>query len=111
MRRSEEHTSELQSRQYHSEMWSPMAIAVIGGLTVSTVLTLVLIPTLYLSLIHIYDKERTLVDIYSVSHTFVAVHKWMTQSFGSQMKGLRADFGEVFLTPIRAFPNHRKDIR
>ena len=30
-----------------SEMWSPMAIAVIGGLTVSTVLTLVLIPTLY----------------------------------------------------------------
>lgn len=30
-----------------SEMWSPMAIAVIGGLTVSTVLTLVLIPTVY----------------------------------------------------------------
>ena len=30
-----------------SEMWSPMAIAVIGGLTVSTILTLVLIPTLY----------------------------------------------------------------
>ena len=30
-----------------SEMWSPMAIAVIGGLTVSTVLTLILIPTLY----------------------------------------------------------------
>ena len=27
-----------------SEMWSPMAIAVIGGLTVSTILTLVLIP-------------------------------------------------------------------
>ena len=26
------------------------------------------------------DKERTLVDIYSISHTFVAVHKWMTQS-------------------------------
>lgn len=30
-----------------SEMWSPMAISVIGGLTISTVLTLVLIPTLY----------------------------------------------------------------
>ena len=30
-----------------SEMWSPMAIAVIGGLTISTVLTLILIPTLY----------------------------------------------------------------
>ena len=30
-----------------SEMWSPMAIAVIGGLTVSTILTLILIPTLY----------------------------------------------------------------
>jgi len=30
-----------------SEMWSPMGIAVIGGLTVSTILTLVLIPTLY----------------------------------------------------------------
>ena len=30
-----------------SEMWSPMAIAVIGGLSVSTILTLILIPTLY----------------------------------------------------------------
>ena len=30
-----------------SEMWRPMAWAVIGGLTVSTVLTLLLIPTLY----------------------------------------------------------------
>ncbi len=30
-----------------AEMWRPMAIAVIGGLSVSTVLTLVLIPTLY----------------------------------------------------------------
>ncbi len=30
-----------------SEMWRPMAWAVIGGLTVSTVLTLILIPTLY----------------------------------------------------------------
>ncbi len=30
-----------------SEMWRPMAIAVIGGLAISTVLTLILIPTLY----------------------------------------------------------------
>ena len=30
-----------------SEMWSPMAIAVIGGLSVSTILTFILIPTLY----------------------------------------------------------------
>ena len=30
-----------------SEMWRPMGIAVIGGLTISTVLTLILIPTLY----------------------------------------------------------------
>jgi HAE1 family hydrophobic/amphiphilic exporter-1 len=30
-----------------SEMWRPMGIAVIGGLTVSTILTLVLIPVLY----------------------------------------------------------------
>ena len=30
-----------------SEMWSPMAIAVIGGLAVSTILTLVYVPTMY----------------------------------------------------------------
>ena len=30
-----------------AEMWSPMAIAVIGGLAVSTVLTLVYVPTMY----------------------------------------------------------------
>ena len=30
-----------------SEMWKPMAITVIGGLTVSTILTLVIVPTLY----------------------------------------------------------------
>lgn len=32
-----------------SEMWSPMAIAVIGGLSVSTVLTLIYVPTMYCS--------------------------------------------------------------
>ena len=30
-----------------SEMWKPMAVTVIGGLTVSTILTLVIIPTVY----------------------------------------------------------------
>ncbi len=30
-----------------AEMWRPMAIAVIGGLVISTILTLILIPTLY----------------------------------------------------------------
>jgi HAE1 family hydrophobic/amphiphilic exporter-1 len=30
-----------------SEMWKPMAVTVIGGLTVSTVLTLVIVPTVY----------------------------------------------------------------
>jgi len=35
------------SNSQGSEMWKPMAITVIGGLTVSTVLTLVIIPTIY----------------------------------------------------------------
>jgi HAE1 family hydrophobic/amphiphilic exporter-1 len=30
-----------------SEMWSPMGIAVIGGLSISTILTLILVPVLY----------------------------------------------------------------
>ena len=30
-----------------SEMWRPMGVAVIGGLTVSTILTLVFVPTMY----------------------------------------------------------------
>ena len=35
------------SNSQGSEMWKPMAITVIGGLTVSTMLTLIIIPTLY----------------------------------------------------------------
>ena len=35
------------SRGQGSEMWKPMAVTVIGGLTVSTMLTLVVVPTLY----------------------------------------------------------------
>ncbi|MDL2213730.1 efflux RND transporter permease subunit, partial [Bacteroides sp. OttesenSCG-928-N06] len=30
-----------------SEMWRPMGVAVIGGLAISTILTLILIPSLY----------------------------------------------------------------
>ena len=35
------------SKSQGSEMWKPMAITVIGGLTVSTLLTLVVVPTMY----------------------------------------------------------------
>ena len=30
-----------------SEMWRPMAISIFGGLTISTIVTLILIPTIY----------------------------------------------------------------
>jgi HAE1 family hydrophobic/amphiphilic exporter-1 len=30
-----------------SEMWKPMAIAIFGGLTFSTLVTLILVPTIY----------------------------------------------------------------
>ncbi|MGQ9853632.1 MAG: efflux RND transporter permease subunit, partial [Candidatus Oleimicrobiaceae bacterium] len=35
------------SRSEGSETWVPLGVAVIGGLTVSTVITLVFVPTLY----------------------------------------------------------------
>lgn len=41
-----------------AEMWRPMAVAVIGGLTVSTVLTLILIPTLYCVFAGVGVKNR-----------------------------------------------------
>ena len=40
-----------------SEIWQPMGIAIIGGLTLSTILTLVVIPTLYASF-HAGDIKR-----------------------------------------------------
>lgn len=40
-----------------SEIWQPMGISIIGGLTVSTLLTLVLIPTIYCSL-NVRDIKR-----------------------------------------------------
>ena len=35
------------SKGQGSEMWKPMAVTVIGGLTVSTLLTLIVVPTMY----------------------------------------------------------------
>jgi HAE1 family hydrophobic/amphiphilic exporter-1 len=35
------------SRSEGSEMWAPMGIVVIGGLTISTIVTLVIVPVLY----------------------------------------------------------------
>jgi len=35
------------SRQVGAEVWNPLGITMIGGLTVSTLVTLVLIPTIY----------------------------------------------------------------
>ncbi len=40
-----------------SEIWQPMGIAIIGGLTVSTLLTLVVIPTVYCS-VNVRDIKR-----------------------------------------------------
>lgn len=35
------------SKSEGSEMWKPMAVTVIGGLTISTILTLIIVPTVY----------------------------------------------------------------
>ncbi len=40
-----------------SEIWQPMGIAIMGGLTVSTILTLIVIPTIYASL-HVRDMSK-----------------------------------------------------
>ena len=40
-----------------SEIWQPMGIAIIGGLSVSTLLTLVVIPTIYTSL-HVREMSK-----------------------------------------------------
>jgi HAE1 family hydrophobic/amphiphilic exporter-1 len=40
-----------------SETWQPMGIAIIGGLTLSTFLTLIVVPTIYASF-HIGDIKR-----------------------------------------------------
>jgi multidrug efflux pump subunit AcrB len=46
------------------ELMSPMAVAVIGGLTLSTLLTLFVVPCLYLALTGLADglRRRFLVD-------------------------------------------------
>ena len=41
-----------------SEMWRPMGVAVIGGLTVSTLLTLLLVPVLYCSFAGVGIKRQ-----------------------------------------------------
>jgi HAE1 family hydrophobic/amphiphilic exporter-1 len=40
-----------------SEIWQPMGIAIIGGLTISTILTLIVIPCIYTSF-HFGDMKR-----------------------------------------------------
>jgi multidrug efflux pump subunit AcrB len=44
------HTFSWALRSESAEWWRPMAVAVIFGLTIATVLTLVVVPTLYVSL-------------------------------------------------------------
>ena len=41
-----------------SEIWQPMGVSIIGGLTLSTILTLIVIPTIYTSL-KVRDIKRT----------------------------------------------------
>ncbi|HCF60223.1 MAG TPA: hypothetical protein DFS52_19775, partial [Myxococcales bacterium] len=41
-----------------SEMWAPMARAVIGGMALSTVLTLVVVPNLYVVLAGFADRRK-----------------------------------------------------
>ncbi len=53
-----------------SEIWQPMGISIIGGLTISTILTLIVIPTIYTSF-HIGDikkKRKTHAKLYA-KHT------------------------------------------
>ena len=41
-----------------SELWRPMGVSVIGGLTVSTILTLLLVPVLYCSFAGVGIKRQ-----------------------------------------------------
>jgi len=41
-----------------AEMWSPLGITIIGGLLISTLITLVLIPVMY-TLFHLRAKKST----------------------------------------------------
>jgi len=45
-----------------SEIWSPMGIAVIGGLVFSTMVTLILIPVIYQMMLRKSDKRKKLVE-------------------------------------------------
>ena len=50
------HTFSLATRSESSEWWRPMAVAVIFGLSLATILTLVVVPTLYVSLYRLAAK-------------------------------------------------------
>jgi HAE1 family hydrophobic/amphiphilic exporter-1 len=50
------------SRGDGSEIWSPMGIAVIGGLIFSTVVTLILIPVIYQMMLRKSDKRKKTVE-------------------------------------------------
>jgi len=45
-----------------SEIWSPMGIAVIGGLIFSTIVTLVLVPVIYHMMLRRSDSKKKSVD-------------------------------------------------
>jgi len=53
-----------------SESWSPLARAVIGGLTTTTLLTLIVIPILYIIFEHIGEWFRKLVMHTKKDHRF-----------------------------------------
>jgi HAE1 family hydrophobic/amphiphilic exporter-1 len=50
-----------------SELWSPMGIAVIGGLVFSTVVTLVLVPVIYASFAKRGERNRHIADYKELS--------------------------------------------
>jgi len=45
-----------------SEIWSPMGIAVIGGLIFSTIVTLILIPVIYHMMLRRSEKRKKAVE-------------------------------------------------
>ncbi len=57
------HTFEWFTRSESSEWWRSMAIAVIFGLSFATILTLIVVPTLYVALYHMVSKVRSVVGL------------------------------------------------
>jgi HAE1 family hydrophobic/amphiphilic exporter-1 len=50
------------SRGSGSEIWSPMGIAVIGGLVFSTLVTLILVPVIYMMMVRRSDSRKKAVE-------------------------------------------------